>query len=87
MLDRLSRTMFRRRRLVVAGWIVFLVAIFAIASNAGGAFRTDFGLPGSESQAAFDRLEASGFRDRAGFSAQIVFEADEGVDTRPFATR
>jgi len=80
MLDRLSRTMYRRRRLVVAGWIVFLVAIFAIASNAGGAFRTDFDLPGSESQAAFDRLEASGFSDRAGFSAQIVFEADDGVD-------
>ena len=79
MLERLSRTMYRRRRLVVVGWILFLVAVFGIASNAGGAFRTEFDLKGSESDAAFDRLKEAGFADRAGFSSQIVFEAEGGV--------
>ena len=51
-----------------------------MSSNAGGAFRTDFDLKGSESDAAFDRLEQAGFHDRAGFSSQIVFEDQGGVD-------
>jgi RND superfamily putative drug exporter len=83
MLDRLARTMYRRRRLVVVGWIVFLVAVFTLSGSVGGAFKTNFGLPSSESQAAFDRLEERGFRDRAGESAQIVFEAPAGVDAPP----
>jgi putative drug exporter of the RND superfamily len=80
MLKRIARTSYRRRRWVVAGWIVFLVAISAVGSAAGGVFKNDFALPGSESSDAFDLLEERGFGDRAGFTGQIVFEADEGVD-------
>jgi RND superfamily putative drug exporter len=52
----------------------------ALNSAAGGAFRTEFKLPGSASQAAFDLLERKGFADRAGAGGQIVFESAAGVD-------
>src|SRR3954451_16879708 len=80
MLQRLARTMYRRRRLVLAGWIILLIATFALASTVKGAFKTEFKLPGTESQAAFDLLEKSSFRNRQ-IQAQIVFRANDGVQT------
>jgi putative drug exporter of the RND superfamily len=80
MLQRLARTMYRRRRYVLLGWIVLLIATFALSSGIGGAFKTEFKLPGTESQAAFDLLEKSSFRNRQ-VQAQIVFAAKDGVDT------
>jgi RND superfamily putative drug exporter len=71
--------MYRRRRRVVAGWILLLAALVGLDSAAGGEFLDEFKLPGSESQEAFDRLAAHGFGSRAGFTGQIVFEADQGV--------
>jgi len=79
MLQRLARLMYRRRRWVLAGWIVLLIATFALASSLNGAFKTEFKLPGTESQAAFDLLEKSSFRNRQ-VQAQIVFAAEQGVD-------
>jgi RND superfamily putative drug exporter len=79
MLERLARTMYRRRRRVLVAWIVLLVASYAVASSIGGAFRTEFKLPGTESQAAFDLLQKSSFRDRQ-VQGQIVFHATQGVD-------
>jgi RND superfamily putative drug exporter len=79
MLQRLARQMYRRRRWVLLGWIVLLVATFALASSVKGAFKTEFKLPGTESQAAFDLLEKSSFRNRQ-ISAQIVFGSKDGVD-------
>jgi RND superfamily putative drug exporter len=80
MLQRLARTMYRRRRFVLAGWIVLLIATFALSSGVGGAFKTEFKLPGTESQAAFDLLDRSSFRNRQ-VQAQIVFRARDGVQT------
>jgi RND superfamily putative drug exporter len=77
---RLARTSYRRRRLVLVGWIVLLVAVFALSQGAGGVFKNDFFLNGAESTEAFDVLEERGFPDRAGFSGQVVFEAEQGVD-------
>ena len=79
MLQRLARTMYRRRRYVLLGWIVLLVATFMLASSVGGAFKTEFKLPGTESQAAFDLLEKSSFRNRQ-IQAQIVFGSHDGID-------
>ena len=79
MLARLARTTYRRRRLVVTAWVVVFLVTFALASALGGAFRTEFRLPGSESQAAVDLFEHSGFGDRAGATGQLVFEAGAGV--------
>src|SRR6476660_7273919 len=79
MLQRLARFSYRRRRWVLGGWIVLLVATFALASSLNGAFKTEFKLPGTESQEAFDLLAKSSFRNRQ-VQAQIVFAAQQGVD-------
>ena len=79
MLQRLARFSYRRRRWVLGGWIVLLIAAFMLASSLNGAFKTEFKLPGTESQQAFDLLEKSSFRNRQ-VQAQIVFAARQGVD-------
>jgi RND superfamily putative drug exporter len=72
--------MYRRRKRILVAWIVLLIGTFALSGAIGGAFRTEFKLPGTESQDAFDLLErSSGFRDRQ-VQGQIVFQADQGVD-------
>jgi putative drug exporter of the RND superfamily len=79
-LQRLARTMYRRRRRVVAGWLVLLASLVVLNASAGGEFLDDFSLPGSESQQATDLLASHGFQNRAGFGGQIVFKADQGID-------
>jgi putative drug exporter of the RND superfamily len=79
MLERLARTMYRRRRRVLVAWIVALIGTFMLSGAIGGAFHTEFKLPGTESQAAFDLLQSSSFRDRQ-VQGQLVFKSDRGVD-------
>jgi putative drug exporter of the RND superfamily len=79
MLQRTARVMYRHRKAVLGVWIVFLIGAFALSSAAGGAFKTEFKLPGTESQAAFDLLQRSSFRDRQ-VQSQIVFAANKGID-------
>jgi putative drug exporter of the RND superfamily len=80
LMERLGGWSYRRRKLVVVTWAIMLVGLIALGSTAGGAFNTQFRLPGSESQAAIDLLSAHGFGDRAGAQGQIVFEAEQGID-------
>ena len=80
MLKRLARVCYRRRWRVLAAWLVFLVAVSVVSSSAGGVFRNEFSLSDSESDDASKLLEDRGFANRAGFSGQVVFEADQGVD-------
>jgi RND superfamily putative drug exporter len=80
MLQRLARVMYRRRRRVLTGWLVLLVAVIALASAAGGEYHTNFDIPGSESQAAVELLEDSGFGTRSGQQAQLVFTSEPGVE-------
>ncbi len=70
---------YRRRRWVLAGWIVLLVGVTVLSSAFAGKYRTDFKLPGSESQTALDLLKERGVSSRTGFSGQVVFKADQGV--------
>jgi RND superfamily putative drug exporter len=79
-LQSLAHVMYRRRRFVLGAWILLLVGAFALAGTVGGAFKTQFRLPGTESQAAFDLLAKSSFRDRQ-VQAQIVFKHPGGVQT------
>src|SRR5262249_48964891 len=79
MLGRLARTMYRRRRLVLVSWIVLLIGVFLLSNAVGGAFHTEFKLPGTESQEAFDLLAKSSFRDRQ-VQGQIVFRSDRGIN-------
>jgi putative drug exporter of the RND superfamily len=80
MLDRLARTCFRRRGRTVLIWIAVLIGVNVIANGIVGAdYRADMNLPDSESKQVQDQLEAAS-PNRAGFNAQIVFEASQGVE-------
>ena len=81
MLQRLARFCYRRRRYVLAAWLVALVLVAFLSKTAGGKDTTKFTLPGTESQQAVDLLKAR-FPARSGDSADIVFAAPGtgGVD-------
>jgi RND superfamily putative drug exporter len=80
MFRNLARVSYQRRRLVLAGWVGLVAVLLLLAFTAGGAFRTQFKLPGAESQKAFDILEAKGFSTRTGPPSQVVFHAEQGID-------
>ncbi len=80
MMRNLARICYHHRRLTLAGWILLLVGLVVLSQTVGGETRTEFSLPGSESQEAFDLLEDRGFATRAGEPAQIVFQAEQGVN-------
>ena len=76
----LARLCFTRRWLVLLSWVLLIVGLIILAQVASGEYRTDFELPGSESQDALDLLTERGPLDRTGISTQIVFKADQGID-------
>ncbi len=78
MLERIARTSYRRRWLVLAAWIVALVATVSLGRSLAGDFASGGNLPNTESRRAFDLLE-SRFPARAGDGGTIVFRADQGV--------
>jgi RND superfamily putative drug exporter len=78
MLERLARWCYRHRWRTVILWIVAFAGSISLMNVAGGDYTSDFSLPGSEAQEAFDLLEEK-FPARSGDSASIVFEADTGV--------
>ena len=83
MLHTLARLCYRRRRAVLAAWLVALAAVMVLSRTAGGKDATNFSLPGTESQQAFDLLKAR-FPARSGDTAEIVFFA---ADVRSPAVR
>ena len=78
MLVRLADWCVRRRRLVVAAWVVALVGSVVLAGSFGGDSRQDYLQPGSESKAAADTLQEK-FPQEAGDTVQIVVHADSDV--------
>ena len=56
MLRRVALGCYRRRRTVVAVWLVALIGISVLGQTAGGNLLKTFSLPGTESQRAFDVL-------------------------------
>ena len=90
MLERLTDFCYRHRRLVVAGWLVVLVATAVAGSRFGGGDTTDYGTPGSESKAATNLLDER-FPARSGDTIDIVWRAEDvttaavrsQVDDRP----
>ncbi len=77
-LVRLADWSYRRRRVVLAGWIVLLFITIGLANTVGGDNHFTFTTPGSESQTAQDLLEDS-FPARAGADVDAVFQADAGI--------
>jgi putative drug exporter of the RND superfamily len=79
MLQRLARTCFRRRWLVLGVWVAVLLGLNILANGVfGSAFRTDFKLPDTESRTVYELL-AKASPDRSGTTAQIVFQDAGGV--------
>ena len=81
MLASLARACVRHRWIVIGVWIALLVIISGISNAVGPDYRTDFVLPDSESKDVQDLLEANN-PERAGFSSQIVIQADQGRRSR-----
>src|SRR4051794_33570294 len=78
LLARLGRASYRHRGLVTVAWLALLGAVVALLVTVGGSFDDRFTIPGSESQAALDQLDAASPAS-AGVNAQIVFVAPEGA--------
>jgi len=68
------------RKTVILAWIAALIVFGMVAKTAGSAFSEDFSLPASDSKEALDLLEQK-FPAQSGEAAQIVFKADQGVET------
>jgi RND superfamily putative drug exporter len=76
-LERLGRFCARRHWYVILAWLVVVVGTVAANFVGGGDTSNNFELPGTESQAASDILDAQ-FPDAAGGSATLVFKATGG---------
>ena len=59
--------------------VLAVIGLSVLANTSGGVFKVQNGLPGSESQRAFDLLKEKGFGERAGIQAQIAFTSRDGV--------
>jgi RND superfamily putative drug exporter len=76
----IARWTMAHRRIVVVGWIVAAVGIFAVSSSVGKKNASNFTLPGTGSQHAVDLLK-NRFPAQAGDADQIVFRARTGTIT------
>ncbi|HET6825274.1 MAG TPA: MMPL family transporter [Amnibacterium sp.] len=76
-LYRLGRTSHRHPWRVVAAWGLLLLVVCVAGFGFGGKLADSFTIPGTESQAALDRLDAV-FPQAAGGSAQAVLVAPAG---------
>jgi RND superfamily putative drug exporter len=76
----LATICYERRRLVLLAWVLLLGGLIALNATIGGESRTEFNLPGSESQEAVELLREHGFESRTGDSAHVVFQAEQGID-------
>ncbi|MGA4838871.1 MMPL family transporter [Streptomyces sp. G45] len=68
----------RHRVAAVLLWLAVVAAITVGSQAAGSAYRNDFTLPGTDSQAAADLLQRHGSA-QAGDSVQIVFRDPDGI--------
>lgn len=81
LLHRLARWCFTHRWIVVAGWLVVLVAAVAGAIVGNGQLDRTFSVPGTPSQVALNQVRED-FPANAGTSAQLVFRAAGGTTVR-----
>jgi putative drug exporter of the RND superfamily len=77
---RIAQRITRRRRTVIVGWIVLLIATLGISGALGSDFTNNFSLPGTESQRAANLLTRD-FPTQAGDSDQIVLAVGRGSVT------
>ena len=78
LLYRLGKASYHRWGRVILAWVAALLVVLGAGLTVGGQTEEAFEIPGSESQEAFNRLEAV-FPSFAGASAQVVLVAPEGA--------
>ncbi|WP_327293743.1 MMPL family transporter [Streptomyces sp. NBC_01197] len=87
-LFKLGRFSFRRRWYVALAWTGLLVLAGMLAARAPAAPPTDFSIPGTEAQRAYDRLdEHFPGQNAEGATARVVFKATGGKVTAPDVKR
>lgn len=77
----LGRAAYRRRKTVIALWLLVLTVVATIALTFSKGFDDNFELPGSESQEALDSLALT-FPQVSGAAAQMVVVAADGESIR-----
>src|SRR5919198_5956662 len=77
LLYRLGGFAVRRRRAVLAAWILFAVATSVLGARLGGSPSENFSMPGTESQAAFNLLKGR-FPAQSGSSVRAVVADQDG---------
>jgi RND superfamily putative drug exporter len=77
----LARVSFRRRGVVVVGWLALLALAFGLSSVASGDFTADYAAKDSGSQRAKDVL-AQQFPGSSGATVDVVVRAERGVAGR-----
>jgi RND superfamily putative drug exporter len=78
----IARWCFRKRRIVVAAWVVSLIVVSAIAQSVGSNYSDSFRLKGTESTDAISLLQRSAPR-AAGDTDRVVIAARTGKVTDP----
>ncbi|WP_353988355.1 MMPL family transporter [Ruicaihuangia caeni] len=78
LLYRIGSFSFRRAWAVIAAWLLLAALALGAGLGLGGQMQESFAIPGTESQAAIDRLAAV-FPETAGASAQLVLQSDDGA--------
>lgn len=77
-LAHLADVVYRRRRLVVLGWIVALIVIIPVGGALKGKFHADYATPGSESKTASTLIEQR-FAGFSGSTVDVVWRASAGA--------
>jgi putative drug exporter of the RND superfamily len=80
LLEGLARFSYRHKWLMFLIWILLLAATVFLAETEGGKLNNNFSLPGTETQETFDLLQEK-MPDRAGDTGQIVFRAENGIES------
>jgi RND superfamily putative drug exporter len=79
LLQRLGSFSVRRRRLILGGWLLALVALAGLALAFKGTFADEFKVPGTESQRAIELIQQAVPQSNAdGATGRVVFAAAAG---------
>lgn len=78
LLGRLGEFTYRRRGLVLLAWVLGLVIAFAASSKLAGDWSANYETPGSESEAALNRLDDR-FPERRPYSVDVVWQAKDAA--------
>jgi putative drug exporter of the RND superfamily len=83
LLKRIAELAVRRRWFVVVGWIVFVIAVQAIAAAMGGSsYKDTFSLPHTETASVAKLLKNAGLNNQNGITGTVVLKDKAGAFTQ-----